>query len=447
MSEPTTAQSIRLTDQQTLHATMLMGQQHIPLRANGYSCQTADVWRIVLAAAARRTTIEAACADLERTPDANPVRGYLTAHLSPGGIPDLERQWNALFRTLMPAWLAARPHDIAVDFHAEPYDGQDHPDDPHNWVCRGEARAGTTRFYRCATAYLMQRDVRLTLAIVFVKPTMDKVTVLKRLLRAVQAAAVTIKCLYADKAFCSIPVLRYQSCRRAPSIIAMPIRGKQAGTRALCQGRTSYRTSYTLQSTEYGSLRGPVAVARPWQRRRSGQRQVRWLVYVCLRVRDPARQIRPRYRRRSGIESGYRLMEQVRARTTVPNPAVAILSVEVTPGKMPHHSALRHHLQSREKWALPEPAGALLVGVRDPQQQLLGQRRGGDLKAERQPLRTKAAGRRYCRQARQVIWPATARFGCALTFTHRRVFHRRLPSHSRADQHIDIAQCIEHVGP
>src|SRR5215204_6511000 len=106
MSEPTTAQSIRLTDQQTLHDTMLMGQRHIPLHANGYSCQTADVWRIVLAAAARRTTIEAACADLERTPDANTVRGYLTAQLSAAEIPDKERQWNELFRTLLPAWLA-----------------------------------------------------------------------------------------------------------------------------------------------------------------------------------------------------------------------------------------------------------------------------------------------------------------------------------------------------
>src|SRR5438128_9123932 len=61
----------------------------------------------------------------------------------------------------------------------------------------------------------MQRDVRLTLAVVFVKPTMDKLTVLTRLLRAVQMAGVTIKCLYADKAFCSIPVLRYLWYRHA----------------------------------------------------------------------------------------------------------------------------------------------------------------------------------------------------------------------------------------
>jgi len=102
MREPTPAQSIRLTDQQTLHDTMIIGQQHIPLTANGYRCQTDDLWRLLLAAAARRTTIEAACADLTGAPDANTVRGYLTAQLSPAGVPELEQQWNDLLRSLVP---------------------------------------------------------------------------------------------------------------------------------------------------------------------------------------------------------------------------------------------------------------------------------------------------------------------------------------------------------
>ena len=75
MREPTSVQSICLTDQQTLHDTMIVGQQHIPLTANGYRCQTADLWRLLLAAAARRTTLEAACADLTGAPDPNTVRG------------------------------------------------------------------------------------------------------------------------------------------------------------------------------------------------------------------------------------------------------------------------------------------------------------------------------------------------------------------------------------
>jgi len=322
MREPTPAQSIQLTDQQTLHDTMIIGQQHIPLTANGYRCQTADLWRLLLSAAARRATLEAACADLTGVPDANTVRGYLTEQLSPSGILELEQQWNDLLRSLVPDWLHGRPQEIAVDFHDEPYYGRDDPDDPDNWVCRGEARAGTTRFYRCATAYLMLHDVRLTLAVVFVKPKMDKVTILKRLLKRVRAAQLRIKCLYADKGFCCIAVLRYLARQSISAIVAMPMRGKQAGSRALCRGQSSYWTTYTLQSAEYGSLTVPVAVVRTYQRRRTGQRQLRWLLYVCLRVGGPVRRVRRRYRRRFGIESGYRLMEQVRARTTSPNPAL-----------------------------------------------------------------------------------------------------------------------------
>src|SRR5215211_4070697 len=284
MREPTPAQSSQLTDQQTLHDTMIIGQQHIPLTATGYRCQTGDLWRLLLAAAARHTTIEAACADLSAAPDANTVRGFLTKQLSPAGIPELEQQCNRLLRSLIPDWLPKRPQEIAVDFHDEPYYGCDDPDDDETWVCRGQARAGTTRFYRCATAYLMLHDMRLTLAIVFVKPKIDKLTLLKRLLSAVRAAQIHIKCLYADKGFCCIPVLRYLDRRRIPAIIALPIRGKQAGSRALCCGPKSYWTTHTLQSAEHGKLRVPVAVVRTYQRRRSGSRQLCWLLYVCLRV-------------------------------------------------------------------------------------------------------------------------------------------------------------------
>jgi putative transposase len=329
MREPTPAQSSRLTDQQTLHDTMTVARQHIPLTANGYRCQTPDLWRLLLAAAARRSTIEAVCADLPGAPDANTVRGYLTEQLPVAALGELEQQCNRLLDSLIPTWLRHRPQEIAVDFHDEPYYGRDDPDDGDNWVCRGEARAGTTRFYRCATAYLLVRDMRLTLAIVFVKPKMGTLAILKRLLNAVRAAQIPIKCLYADKGFCCIEVLRYLKRHALAAIVAMPIRGKQGGSRALCCGQRSYWTNYTLQSAEQGSLSVPVAVVRTYQRRRSGRRQVCWLLYVCLHISALLLQVRRRYRRRFGIETGYRLMEQVRARTTSPNPALRFLLMGV----------------------------------------------------------------------------------------------------------------------
>ena len=329
MREPTSSQPIQLTDQQTLHDTMLIGREHIPLSANGYRCQTDDLWRILLAAAARGSTIEATCADLIQAPAANTVRDHLNDQLPPQSIPELEQHWNALLCALIPDWLRNRPQELAVDFHDQPYYGRHDPDDRDTWVCRGEARDGTTRFYRCATAYVLYHDLRLTIAVVFVKPTMSKVTVLSGLLETVKRAGLRIKCLFADKGFCCIPVLRYLIECHIPAIIAMPIRGKQAGSRKLCCGHKSYRTSYTLRSAEHGSLSVPVAVVRTYQRRRSGRRQLRWLLYVCLGVGGKAVGIRRRYRRRFGIETGYRLMEQVRARTTSPNPALRFVLMGV----------------------------------------------------------------------------------------------------------------------
>ena len=56
---------------------------------------------------------------------------------------------------------------------------------------------------------------------------------------------------------------------------------------------------------------------------------MRWLMTVCQGVRARARQIRARYRRREGSASGQRLMEQVRARTTSPTPALRSLLIGV----------------------------------------------------------------------------------------------------------------------
>ncbi len=182
MRGPTPRQPIRLTDQHTLHDTMTVLRRHLPLTADGYRCHTEDLWRLLVGAAARQTTIEAVCADLRDAPHANTVRGYLTAQLAPQAIPSLEQQWQTAFADLIPDWLRERPQDVAVDFHDEPYYGRCDPDDPDNWVCRGEAQAGTTYFYRCATAYVMHRAARYTLAVVFVKPGDDKVMLLERLL-------------------------------------------------------------------------------------------------------------------------------------------------------------------------------------------------------------------------------------------------------------------------
>src|SRR5205085_8350696 len=111
------------------------------------------------------------------------------------------------------------------------------------WV-RGQAQDGTTHFYRVATAYVMWHDLRVTLAIRFVRPDDDTVGVLRHLLARVAEIGISLRQLFLDKGFASIEVMTYLTERQQPSVIACPIRGKTGGTRALGHGRTSYRPTY-----------------------------------------------------------------------------------------------------------------------------------------------------------------------------------------------------------
>lgn len=332
----------KLTDRSALDSTTDLLTEQFALEADGYICETADVWHVVVAAAARRSTIEATSQHLAHAPDSNTIRSYLNEAFSPADIPALQTASNTALVSQVPGWLTRRAQDIACDLHDEPYYGKvqpadpDHPEaDPNYWICRGEARVGTTRFYRCASAYVMRRGVRVTLAVKFVHPGETIADVLKWLLQQVQAAPVTIRRLFVDKGFCSIPTLRdtlMQTFPDLPVIMACPIRGKPdgQGTRALCRGRSSYRAPHTFSSAENGQLTVTLAVVKTFRKRRNGTRQIDWLIYVVLNLPDePLRQVRKLYRRRFGIESSYRLLEQVRIRTSSNNPGVRFLYMAV----------------------------------------------------------------------------------------------------------------------
>lgn len=322
MPKPASAPSDGLTDRATLDFTIKVLEKYFSLAADGYICQTRDLYQVLVTAAARCSTIEATCQDLEDAPDSNTIRESLQAQLPREGIAELERECNRALYSQWPHWLWSQPLHVAADLHDECYYGAEEDDDPQSWVCRGEKRNGTTRFYRCATLAVIRQQVQITLAVVFVHPDEDLVTVLQKLLKYVRSRGLHLGCRYADKQFCTIPVLRYlQTQTSLAAIIAAPRRGKEGGLNGLCHGRGGYRTEHTFASKAYGQLTVPVAVVRAFKEEH-GKRTGTGLVYVVLRVEASLRQVRESYRRRFGIDTKYRCMEQVRARTTSKNPAL-----------------------------------------------------------------------------------------------------------------------------
>src|SRR5918997_1169953 len=181
----------RLTDQDVVRRANACLQAHLPLQADGYVCTTADLFNVLLGVAVNRGTIEAICADLVGSPDAETIRRYLHDQLRVEDLPVLEQCVNAALADALPARVWAGAHDVAIDFHDRPYYGTT-PQPEGLWV-RGQAKDGTTRFYRVATAYVMLQHLRVTLAIHFVRPEDDGVRVLDSLLQRLDALAVRAK--------------------------------------------------------------------------------------------------------------------------------------------------------------------------------------------------------------------------------------------------------------
>lgn len=313
-----------LTSQRVLDDTMTLVRQHIPLTATGYTCQTGDLWRVLLSAMTRTHSIEATCAALASAPHPNTVRGYLARQWTPERIPQLEAASNAALRATIPAWATTTAVEVAIDTHDCPFYGHI-PDGEDGWVCRGKMRAGTNAHYRCATLAVLARHTRITVAVTFVRPGETMVALVDRLLAQTTAAGITIKCLYADKGFCSVAVFQALLTAEIPAIIAVPMR--RPGVGDVAQGAESRWADHTFTSDTAGQVTVRIAAVRTYTKRRSGRYELRWCLFACLNVRDSLIGVRRRYRRRFGIESIYRQLEVMRIRTTATNPALRLMLI------------------------------------------------------------------------------------------------------------------------
>jgi putative transposase len=322
--------TLKLTDNQVLsHAQDLLGA-HLPLTAAGTCCTTAELIQALLGVAVNRSTLEAVCTDWSAAPDPETVRGYLNEQLCVEDLPELERRLNAALHAEIPPRVWRQAREVAIDFHDRPYYGKQ-AQAAGLWV-RGQAREGTTRFYRIATAYVILNGLRVTLAVRFVLPERDVVSLLADLLKSLKKQGVQIANLLLDKGFASIAVMDYLTRQRQPALIACPIRGKTGGTRALCRGHKSYRTSHTFVSGDQ-TFTARLAVCRSFTTAKRTNRLKRrevWLLYILIELDLTPRQARRHYRKRFGIESSYRCAGQVRGWTTSPNPAYRFVLIALS---------------------------------------------------------------------------------------------------------------------
>jgi putative transposase len=306
--------------------------QHLELTDYKRTCPARTLLSIVFAACARLTSLFAAALGFRKAPAPETVRKALLANLPT--IELLEARLNNALRAATPTRLGKRQH-LAIDLVLIPYHGTHQHNE--NELSRGQVKSGTTHFHAYATAYLIRHGRRVTVALSYVRAGENLAGVLQRLLTLARDAGVRPSLVLLDRGFFSVGVVRYLQASRTPFVMPVPIRGRTkdhpkgpGGTRVFSYWERGGFGRHTL-SREDGQV-ASVGIAVHCRNRagRRGQHGRERLVYAYWgwTPSEPAA-VSELYRRRFGIESSYRQMNQCRARTCTRNPAVRLFLVGV----------------------------------------------------------------------------------------------------------------------
>jgi hypothetical protein len=218
------------------------------------------LWSLLLAAAARITSLSDACQRLGDAPSDETARKALLATLPDYDV--LRRRLNAALAGHLPKTLRKRLQLLAIDLTLIPYHGQ--PFHDLDEVYRGQAKDGTGHFHAYATAYVVRKGRRYTVALTGVKKGEPLDEVVKRLLRQAASVGIRPRLLLLDRGFYSVAVVRYLQQARHPFL--MPV---------VCHGRSPKRPGGPPAATSSGRGRRAAGPPTPWPTRRSGRRRCR----------------------------------------------------------------------------------------------------------------------------------------------------------------------------
>jgi len=314
------------------HAAQLL-QTHLQLPDHGPKCRAGVVITILFAAAARLSSLFDTCQRLLRAPSDEAVRQALQAGLPP--LAALEQRLNDALVGNLPQALRCRRHPLACDLVLIPYHGQ--PQQAAQELYRSQAKHGTSHFHAYATAYVVRKGRRFTVAVTVVTRAEPLAAVLRRLLRSAAQAGVRPRYLLLDRGFYSVGVIRYLQAAHYPFLLPVVCRGRAlddprgpSGTNVFRAQRRSGWFRYTLTDAHKRTATVAICVKcrnyrGQWQRR---GRQTLVYAYWGWQPRS-YEQVRQLYRTRFGIETSYRQLHQARIRTTTRSPLLRLLFVGV----------------------------------------------------------------------------------------------------------------------
>jgi putative transposase len=351
MSKPTTKITRTIRSEQVLNAFVEVVRKNLPLKLQNTRITAEDILYVLAYANVHRLSIESACLELQNAPSGNRLREVLTVSLPDRAA--LQNRLNRIFRQqLHPSiWKCKRDFNIAMDLTLIPYHGQPYEDKKE--IVRSAPKSGTTHFHGYATVSIVRDNRRYVVALRFIEYGEEMAKIVRWLLKRLKSLQFRTRRVFLDKGFCSKPVFKVLDQHKVSFVTPIPVRGKSGGVRTLFQGK-SRATTYTFNSPQHGKYTVQAVVVQRYSKGRYGRHKRKWFAYAVSELPSgilPA-QVFELYRQRFGIESSYRQMNQVRARTSTRNPVIRLLLVGLAFVLFNLYIALRQNLASALKTPL-----------------------------------------------------------------------------------------------
>ena len=303
----------------------------------GYKCTTPVLFRLLLIAAARVVSLAAVCQDLADAPGSRCVFKALQATLP--DLAELERRLNRCLCHKLPKVLLRKSRVLAIDLTLIPYHGK--PAFDINEIFRSKSKSGTTHFHAYATAAVVHKGHRYTVALMFVEKGTSMKEVVQRMVQLIRRRKIKIRLLLLDKGFFSVHVLSYLKRAKLGYVIPVMVRGRKkkdskaplTGLRALMKKKNGYyRQTITGKDGKRKKARLTITVcmaSKDYLHEKTGKKRRKKIPYAISKVRLTWRHIRELYRKRFGIETTYRQMNEARIKTCTRDPRIRLLFVAI----------------------------------------------------------------------------------------------------------------------
>src|SRR5262245_20889466 len=295
-------------------------QAHLKFKDYKRKTSAHVLWSLLLAAAARITSLSDTCQRLRDAPSDETARKALLATLP--DYAELQRRLNAALAGHLPKALRRRLQRLAIDLTLIPYHGQPFRDLEE--IYRSQAKSGTSHFHAYATAYVVRHGQRYTVALTGVHKGEPLKDVIQRLLRQAARVGLRHRQLLLDRGFYSVAVIRYLQAARCPFLMPVVCDGRSPKQPGGPSGSYVFRTwkmsgwsTYTLTDAKKRTATVSICVKCHNYRGQWKRHGRQTLIYAYWGYQPPSPDsVFTTYRLRFGIESSYRQLHEARIRTT-----------------------------------------------------------------------------------------------------------------------------------